>query len=281
MLFLYPEHITELYAWTDDHLPKRLPSPKGGRPSNLTDSELVTMLIWNTLVLRQKTLKDVHAFIRMYHANDFPALQGYNAFLAQCHRTLPLCVWLLEQLLVTEDPIRFLDATMLPVCRLKRAKTHKTARNIAQFGKNWQGWHYGFKLHAGINQRHQLSAVFFTSANVHDGAVIEKLLGGDGLRIAVGDSLYGAQKTRARFWEERGIFLLAPPHHAHRTKVAAPWQSDLLSERSKIESVFDYLKEHLHLVTSFARSVRGYFFHYIRILLGYQILALSLGTALK
>lgn len=45
----------------------------------------------------------------------------------------------------------------------------------------------------------------------------------------------------------------------------------LLNMRSKIESTFDYLKEHMHLVSSFPRSVNGYAVHYLRTLLGYQV----------
>jgi hypothetical protein len=47
----------------------------------------------------------------------------------------------------------------------------------------------------------------------------------------------------------------------------------LLHMRSKIESVFDYLKEHLHLVSSFPRSMAGFILQYVRILLAYQIMA--------
>jgi len=53
------------------------------------------------------------------------------------------------------------------------------------------------------------------------------------------------------------------------------WQHKLLTFRSKIESVFDYLKEHLHLVSSFPRSVMGYLLHYVRILLAYLIMVVS------
>jgi hypothetical protein len=35
------------------------------------------------------------------------------------------------------------------------------------------------------------------------------------------------------------------------------------------------LKQHLHLQSSFPRSMQGYALHYIRILLGYQLLALG------
>ena len=80
---------------------------------------------------------------------------------------------------------------------------------------------------------------------------------------------------RNRMWRRYGTVIIAPPHPKQKKKIAVPWQISLLNIRSKIESVFDYLKEHMNLVTSFARSVNGYLLHYVRILLGYQIMALS------
>jgi hypothetical protein len=59
-------------------------------------------------------------------------------------------------------------------------------------------------------------------------------------------------------------------------KLLAGWQLLLLRARPKIESVFDYLKNHLGLVTSFPRSAAGYLFHYLRILLAYQLM-MTLG----
>ena len=39
---------------------------------------------------------------------------------------------------------------------------------VSRMGKNWQGWHYGFKLHASIDTKGRLSGVVFTAADVHD-----------------------------------------------------------------------------------------------------------------
>ncbi len=48
MLALNKEDITKLFVWLDDNLPK-VRSVSVGRPSSLKDSELLTLLIWNTL----------------------------------------------------------------------------------------------------------------------------------------------------------------------------------------------------------------------------------------
>lgn len=264
-----------MFCWVDGEVGQPV-EKESGRPAFLIDSEVITILVWNALVLRQKTLKDLHRFISMYHAKDFPDIPKYSGFVASCHRTLPKCFDLLEKLLETDAPVRIMDSTMLPVCKLHRADSHKVAKKLAQFGKNWQGWHYGFKLHASINLNGVLSGIALTPANVYD-AQMEHLLLNRNCRVAVGDTLYGASVMRDRMWKRFGTVIIAPPHPKQKKKIATPWQIDLLNIRSKIESVFDYLKEHLHLVTSFARSVQGYLLHYVRILLGYQIMALSQG----
>lgn len=280
MLFLQSHHIADLYVWVDDLLPARIPNPQGGRPSALSDGELITLLVWNTLVVRQKTIKDLHAWAMMYHQQDFPRLPNYNAFLNHCHRVMPVCVTLLGQLLSIDAPIRILDSTMLPVCKHKRADDHKVAKTLANFGKNWQGWHYGFKLHVSVDLQGRLCAIMFTEASVFDGNVASSLVN-ELTKIAVGDGSYNGKKLHNELWRNKGVFMLAPPHPAHKQNMTAPWQHFLLSYRSKIETVFDFLKEHLHLVTSFARSIKGYFMHYIRILLGYQILCLAQTSAKK
>lgn len=271
MLFSHSDLIIDLFVWLDDRVPS---VPRTGRPSLLSDSELLTILVWDTLVLKQKTIRDIYQWVSLYHHGDFPHLPSYNNFLKHCHRLLSTCQKLLTEILSTKAPLRFMDATMLPVCAHARADAHKVAKQWADFGKNWQGWHYGFKLHASIDQQGSLCALVFSKASVFDGKEATKLVN-KYTKIAVADFSYGGKAVREQLWNAHGCFVLTPPAPAHKTKIVAPWQHFLLSHRSKIESVFDYLKSHLSLVTSFPRSVRGYFFHYLRILLSYQLMCLS------
>ena len=71
MSSLQKHHITDLYVWVDDLLPKEL-KPLGGRPAILSDSELVTILLWNTIMVKQKTIRDIYQFINDYHKEEFP-----------------------------------------------------------------------------------------------------------------------------------------------------------------------------------------------------------------
>ena len=216
MLSLQKHHITNLYVMIDDLLPKE-PKPLGGRPTILSDSELITILLWNTIMVKQKTIRDIYNFIDDYHKKEFPKLPKYNTFVAHCNRTLPLLVWFLEQLLTKQEKTRFMDSTMLEVCKLVRASNHKVAKNIAKFGKNHQGWHYGFKLHASSNTNGQLCGLALTPADVHDAQMMPKILN-EKTKIAVGDGGYTASVMRERIWKEYGTIVVSPPHFKQRKK---------------------------------------------------------------
>lgn len=270
MQALCRQHIVDLFVWVDDVLPKPTPCKLGGRPANLSDSETLAILIWDGLNEPHKTLKDTYRWIRRDYADYFPKLPKYQNFVAQCHRLLPAMVWLLQSLLRYDAELRFADSTMLPVCKNHRADHHKVARAVAAWGKNWQGWHYGFKLHASIDASHNLTGIFFTPADGYDAQSMEQLVRG-ATSVLVGDSHYGASPMRRRLWQRYRIIVVAPVHYKQRKKLMSGLQFLLLSMRPKIEAAFDYLKEHMHLVSSFPRSVEGYFVHYIRILLGYQM----------
>jgi hypothetical protein len=159
---------------------------------------------------------------------------------------------------------------MLEVCKLARMNSHKVAKGVARMGANHQGWHYGFKLHASIDKEGNLSGLCLTTANEYDAQHMDKVLHG-ATKTVVGDSHYGASVMAKRLHQKYGIITIAPPHYKQRKKVLTKMQLKLLRMRTKIEAVFDYLKEHMHLVSSFPRSIRGYFVHYTRILLGYQM----------
>jgi hypothetical protein len=273
MLFLQSHHIVDLYFWVDSTLAKQL-SGNRGRPVLVSDSEVVTMLIWNTVTLKQHNLKDIFNAVSLYHRKDFPTLPKYSSFVSHCHKVLPQFFELIELLLQSSD-VGIVDSTMIEVCKMQRADSHKVAKGKAQFGKNWQGWHYGFKLHTTITLKGELSAIHFTGANEYDAQTLPKLINKQ--EVLVGDTLYGASAMRKFIWEEYGTVIISPPFPKQNKKVATPWQNTLLNLRSKIESVFDYLKNHLHLVSSFPRSMGGYLIHYLRVLVSYQIMALVRG----
>ena len=269
MRSLQPHHIVDLFVVIDDAVlePAR---PKGGRPKLAKDSEIITLLIWNCLSrTRQRTLKDIFQWALMYHRQDVPKLGTYGAFVAHCQRLVPQLLELLSQVLVPAE-VQLVDSTKLPVCHNHRKDRYKTVARLAGWGKNWQGFWFGFKLHAAVDLEGRLSAAAFTPADVYDGHVTPRLVRPE-TRIVVGDSHYGDKIARRKLWEANRVTVVAPVHYRQKAQVMASWQQKLLASRVKVECTFDYLKEHLHLVSSFPRSLNGYMLHYVRILLGYQM----------
>lgn len=275
MRILHKNNIIDLFVWVDDRLPKELGSAsltlnrKVGRPAHLTVSETITTLLFSQLTSPQRLLKDVWRWAKTNHSEDF-RLPCYTKFVEHCHKAIPHLAHLLEQTFLKDSLIKLIDSTMLPVCRTCRADSHKVARGYAAWGKNHQGWWYGFKLHALCNLSGNLCGVLFTPANEADSQQIPKLID-DATKILVGDGGYNARVMQEKMWREHRCFVLAPPHPKQKEKLASKTQITLLRAREKIECVFDYLKNHLNLVTSFPRSINGYLLNYLRNLLGYQI----------
>lgn len=268
------DSIVDIFVWVDDGLPKPLPNPGGGRPPVLRDSELLTILIWDGLTEGHQALKEVYGWIERDYRDCFPRLPHYKNFVLHCQRLLPQALQLLEQLLVSDVPLRFVDSTMLPVCRLVRADRHKVAAGVADFGKNHQGWWYGFKLHLAIDHLNKLAALHFTAANEHDAQALPYLVN-ERTRLVIGDSAYGASVMRRKLYRTFGVIVLAPPHYKQDKLLLSWWELKLLQLRPKIEAVFSRLKLKHKLVTSYPRSVTGYFVHYIRMLLSYQLCQVS------
>lgn len=240
---------------------------KRGQQPVLKDSELLTILIWDGLTEPHKNLSSVYSWIAREYVDCFPKLPKYQNFVAHCHRLLPTMLWVLQAMLVSDAPLRFCDSTMLPVCRNVRADRHKVAKATARWGKNHQGWWYGFKLHAAVNQRGSFAALCFTPANEYDAQHLEKLVN-HATKVVVGDSHYAASPMVKRLWKRYGIVVVA---NNRRRALMAAWQEVLMHMRQKVEATFGKLKGQHFLVTSFPRSVPGYFVHYVRTLLGYQL----------
>lgn len=194
MLSLQRNHIMDIYCVVDDLVLKEK-KELGGRPVKMNAAEIVTILVWNVCVLKQKTIKDIHRSLLLYHQDDFKKIPKYSVFVDACHRATPLFEKILNILLEDNANIRIVDSTMIPVCKLVRADRHQVAKSVANYGKNHQGWHYEFKLHVSIDLKGRLAQIFFTGANVYDAQVLPYILNPH-TRIAVGDGTYNASVMR-------------------------------------------------------------------------------------
>lgn len=101
----------------DAFFPREAPNPKGGRPVILHQNELVALLVFSCLVAPQRTLKGVHTLAQTFFYRRF-RVPTYKSWVRKCHQALPAMCLMLDQLLDKDTPIRFMDSTMLEVCRL-------------------------------------------------------------------------------------------------------------------------------------------------------------------
>ncbi len=85
---------------------------------------------------------------------------------------MPWCLMLLCCFLNTcrgeVTGISFVDSTPIEVCHPCRSRSHKVFKDIAGWGQNSLGWHFGFKLHLIINDRGELLAFKLTPGNTDD-----------------------------------------------------------------------------------------------------------------
>lgn len=265
MLSLYTHDITDLFVLVDETLPRTLPGR--GRKPLMDVSELVTALLWNMLTVHSRTLKDVWIWLMLYHHRDFQ-VPHYSAFIDACQRALPELVWLLE-LFCAESPIEIVDSTVLPVCKNHRADAYRTLDSeLVGWAYNHQGSFFGFKLHLACDLKQQICRVILTRGDVHDQTPLSVLRGR--ARLLIGDRHYGGKAIR-QWLAKQGVLVIAPPQIKQTHQLMAQWQAFFLNLRPRIESIFDALKEHLGLVTSFPRSLKGYLVHYARVILGYQL----------
>ncbi len=85
--------IIDLYVWLDDNLARKV---RTGRPSLLSESELLAILIQSALSENHQCLRSIYDWVGRQYPGWF-VLPNYANFLAGTHRVLPL-----HQLLIPE-----------------------------------------------------------------------------------------------------------------------------------------------------------------------------------
>ena len=165
--------------------------------------------------------------------------------------------------------VKHTDSTEIPVCSNRKAKNHKTMKDLARWGYTGKGSFFGLKLHITADLDRQLLAVRFTSGNVNDREVFMNL-NRDLLGLFVADSGYISEKLRKDFNIKGQRILIVKPRKNMKNRMTE-LEEFFYKTRSVIELNFRTLKTFYGLVTSLPRSVNGYLANYIYSLLAYQL----------
>jgi hypothetical protein len=163
----------------------------------------------------------------------------------------------------TDLPLRYTDASEVPVCKNKNADTHQTMKELASWGRSSKGWFYGLKLHLTVDRHGNILAFRLTTGSPHDSQAFAELNRG----------LTGLFVTDAAYL---GVLLahgqrLLSGVKKNMKKLVTKKQLLLLGTRQCVEESFRQLKELHHFVTNFPRSVKGYIANYCYALLAYQL----------
>jgi hypothetical protein len=273
MRLLRAHHIKNLIEVVDTFLPRAGVSPYGGRPVKLHTNEAIALLLFSSMAAPQRTLSGIYHWAQVHYYRRFQ-LPAYSSWMRKCRQALPGMLAILDQLLVKDSWLRFMDSTMLRVsaslCVPTDTKSPVGQRPSAATTRAGTTASSSMRVSttaAGLPQSG------FTGANESDVLQLKQLVN-TATNIVVGDAGYTAKVTRRHLWRDFRCLVISPPR-PKQLWTMANWQHKLLQLRPKIEAVFGKLKEHYFLVSSFPRSVQGYALHYVRTLLGYQMKEVS------
>ena len=165
--------------------------------------------------------------------------------------------------------IKHTDSTDVPVCLNKNAKYNKTMKLLASWGHSGKGFYYGLKMSLTSDLNRNVLAISFASANSDDRKTFKKM-NKDINGIFVADAGYCSKDLEKEFYIENKRILFVRPR-ANMKKIITEFQYHLYNTRMLIELNFRNLKMLYAFLTSFPRSIDGYFANYIYSILAYVL----------
>lgn len=264
--------VVEVFTILDDLNALLQLSPQmTGRPASFSLSEAATIsLIRSNYGVR--TWKGTYKLLQDRYPGDF-TLPDYKNFVLLMNKYAKALMVLLNILLwfnrQKAGMIKLVDSTPLPVCMNRRIKRHKTMKSVATRSKTSTGWFYGLKLHAVSDLHGNLLMIRFTTGNVDDRVVLDKILEKITNSIFIADAGYISEQLQTKARQTANLLFTSV--RKNMKKLASHLDICLLNLRPRIETLFSVLKERLGLVTTLPRSVNGYIAHYIHVVFGYVI----------
>jgi len=241
------------------------------RQPALSPSEVITIIAAYQLSGYKNFEYYYRRLILGQYASYFPDAPSYKRFLNFIGRSLELmCLWTLHTTIQSRRTgLYFVDAKKLPVCHLRREKSHRVFEGIARKGKTSTGWFYGLKIHLIINNLGEIVAFDLSPANVADNNqdLLKKMM--KGLKgICVGDKGYLTKLFS--FFYENGLHVLTKPRKNMKNLPVDTNFNILLDKRGIIESVFDILSSVCDIDHTRHRSPINATVHILAALVGYH-----------
>ncbi len=198
---------------------------------------------------------------------------SYKTLVVSINRTLEMLKKIVGFLTVSNrfgcHTIKHTDATDLPVCSIRKGKSHKTMKQFASWSKSSKGWFYGLKLHLTTDLNGRIVGLYFTSGNSNDREILKKI-NKDLTGVFVADAGYVSAQLEKDFFIENKRMLLTCSR-SNMKKIATFDDIELLKTRMQIEDNFGNLKQFHNLTSTVCRSPRGYFVNYLSSVCSYML----------
>ncbi|MGC9968427.1 MAG: transposase [Minisyncoccia bacterium] len=166
-------------------------------------------------------------------------------------------------------PVKYTDATDIPVCLKKNADSHRTMRGLATFGHSSKGWYYGIKMTMTRDAEKRLLGLRFTAPTKSDREIFRSInqdIGG----VIIADAGYVSKQLERDMNVEGWRWIMIRPLKSMR-RIATWWQEKLYRSRFQIEFDFRSMKLFHGLITSLPRSVNGYIANYLHAVFSFVI----------
>ena len=226
------------------------PGPKG----NLSDSEILTLMVLKPLLRPFKTLKSFHNWIKFNYLEYFPKMPDYTRIKRLFDNYRELIIVIMQKLANLNSFGLIADGTTISVMvgiRGKHAKSFRNARYVYCASKN--DWSYGFILETIIDQQGRISfANVGTEAEVKQ---LENLLEDLKDKWVIADAGNIGGELHERLWTDKQISINITGG----------------KERQWIENVFGFLKENLGIDHIRVRKMGSFLSRVYSILCGYNL----------
>jgi len=241
-------------------------TPVVGRPKKISDIDALAFALYQHASTRA-TKKSVW--------EDFKTLLdcSYKTFVVSVNRMAVLTLRLLALIMgwnkQNSHPVKYTDATDIPVCLKKNMDEHKTMKDLAGLGRSTKGWFYGLKMTLTRDHDGRMLALKFTKPGVNDRDIFRSI-NRDIYGVIVADAGYVSEQLERDMYVEHKRWILIRPYKTMK-KLMTKWQEQLYKGRFRIEFDFRDLKLFHGLVTSMPRSVSGYLANYLHTLLSFIV----------
>lgn len=248
---------------------KLLPSNKiRYKSGNLSLAELLSIVLYFYLS-PCKDFKNYYLYFLPAKYPDYFKLVGYSRIIQLWPSLVLPLVILMHQLKGETTGIYFIDSTKLQICHNKRTSSNKVFGNKARMGKSSYGWFMGYKLHLIINNKGEIMAIKITKGNKSDLSCVSALTQGLQGKL-FGDKGYISKDLFDKLMH-RDLRLFTGIRKDMKNHLLELEDKILLRKRTLIESIFNVLKNRMHLEHTRHRSPLNFLVHILACIISYAI----------